>query len=205
MHADEFADIVSTAIKTALMPLAARIAALEARQALPGRDGRDGLNVKGDPGERGERGPQGEPGPVGERGPEGARGLDGVRGAMGADGLNGRDGTIDLIEPVLAEDLRTVTFRYKATGDPVHGWILRFPVLLDRGVFKAGQTYEAMDGVTWDGAFWIAQGQESATPGAGRTLWRLAVKKGADGKPGAKGADGKDGRPGRDLVHPTRE
>lgn len=233
MQADQFAEIVATAIKAAVSPLMARIVALEARSAQPGRDGRDGLTIKGDPGDRGERGPQGEQGPPGERGPqgppgvtgepgargetgaqgeqgppgergpEGAKGLDGAPGEKGADGINGRDGTLEQLKIVQSDDFRTVTLCFK-NGDPIEGGTLRFPIVIDRGAFKAGTMYAIGDGVTWARSYWIAQAATKAEPGID-TTWRLAVKHGRDGTPGPKGADGKDGRPGRDLVHPTRE
>lgn len=54
------------------------------------------------------------------------------------------------------------------------------PVVIDRGVFKEGQTYQTGDGVTWAGSYWIAQAQTVEKPGTAD--WRLAVKKGRDGK-----------------------
>src|SRR5690606_32776972 len=60
----------------------------------------------------------------------------------------------------------------------------RLPIPMDRGVWKEGQPYKAGDGVTWGGHFWIAQGDTSEKPDTGKG-WRLAVKKGRDGKDAA--------------------
>lgn len=58
----------------------------------------------------------------------------------------------------------------------------RLPVVIDRGVYKEGSVYRKGDGVTWAGSFWIAQGDANGRPDAGNDEWRLAVKKGRDGK-----------------------
>lgn len=58
--------------------------------------------------------------------------------------------------------------------------------LVDKGVFKAGDDYEAGDGVTWGGSFFIAQKDAPiGYPGeAGCDGWRLAVKRGRDSSKG---------------------
>lgn len=56
------------------------------------------------------------------------------------------------------------------------------PVVLERGVYKSDRTYERGDAVTADGSYWIAQKDApSGKPGQSPD-WRLAVKKGRDGK-----------------------
>jgi len=79
------------------------------------------------------------------------------------------------------------------------------PIVLDRGVYSDGKTYYKGNGVTWSGSFWIAQDETSGVkPGTGATAWRLAVKRGADGKQGIPGLNGKDGAAGangRDLTN----
>ncbi len=79
-----------------------------------------------------------------------------------------------------------MTFFYK-DGTPVEGGVLRFPVVLDRGVYQKGRSYEQGDGVTMGGSFWIAQAATSETPGVGPTQWRLSVKAGREGKQGPPG------------------
>lgn len=57
----------------------------------------------------------------------------------------------------------------------------RLPVPLDRGVWKSEAAYKPGDGVTWGGQFWICQAETVEKPGTDAG-WRLAVKKGRDGK-----------------------
>lgn|GEM_PF-5586328 len=52
----------------------------------------------------------------------------------------------------------------------------------DRGAFRDGQTYELGDGVSHAGSYWLAQTATTERPGEGSKDWRLAVKKGRDGK-----------------------
>ena len=47
-----------------------------------------------------------------------------------------------------------------------------------RGVWQAGRTYRAGDFVTRSGGLWHAERDTLDKPGAGRTDWVLAVKKG---------------------------
>lgn len=105
---------------------------------------------------------------------------------------------------VAHEDGRGFDLRYKDSDRTVDGGVLRFPVVLDRGVYKAETSYDTGDAVSWGGSLWIAQAPVSGVkPGEGATPWRLAVKAGRDGKPGrdgAKGDKGDTGSPGRDLT-----
>ncbi|MDT4884579.1 hypothetical protein FQZ97_1207340 [compost metagenome] len=58
---------------------------------------------------------------------------------------------------------------------------LRIPAVIDRGVFSNG-AYEKGDGTTYGGCYWIAQKDApEGVPGSSPD-WRLAVKKGRDGK-----------------------
>lgn len=50
-----------------------------------------------------------------------------------------------------------------------------------RGVFTDGTQYRTADGVTWDGSMWFAQRDTKSKPGTDDS-WKLAVKKGRDGK-----------------------
>lgn len=188
----------------------------------PGEPGPAG--AKGDPGDRGEKGEPGPVGSAGERGPEGPAGRDGrdgqagVQGPQGEKGIDGKDGQVGpagrdgsllslkelaaAMRPMLADDGRTVQWAW-SDGSLVEGWSLKFATVLDRGVYQAGKTYEAGDGTTWAGSFWIAREATDTKPGQGATPWRLAVKAGRDGRDGKDGKDGlkgADGRPGRDLT-----
>lgn len=150
-----------------------------------GKDGVDGKDGETGPqGERGEQGPQGEKGAPGARGDAGLigeKGIDGRDGRDGTDGKDGRDG-FDLeafdCQPI---DERTLELTFTGAGQ-VHRYELEFPVIIDRGVYKADETYKRGDGVTWGGSWWIAQVETAQKPDSTDSGWRLAVKKGRDGK-----------------------
>lgn len=59
---------------------------------------------------------------------------------------------------------------------------VRYPGLLDKGVFREGESYERGDGVTFAGSWWIAQVDAPETKPGTSADWRLAVKKGRDGR-----------------------
>lgn len=123
-------------------------------------------------------------------------------GIDGKDGINGKDGRdalgFDDMEVEQDEDGR-VTLRF-LRGELVREFPLCFPVFVDRGTFKEGETYERGNGVSWGGSFWIARkAGELGKPGTGDD-WRLAVKKGRDGRDGKKGDPGEKGDPGRSWV-----
>lgn len=107
-----------------------------------------------------------------------------VDGAPGADGLNGKDGAdgmgFDDFDLSVAEDGRTVIASYER-GDLQRTFELGFHVVLDRGVYRPEVQYAKGDGVTWGGSFWIAQCDTKAKPETNAD-WRLAVKRGRDGK-----------------------
>lgn len=122
-----------------------------------------------------------------------------------ADGKDGRD-ALDLedLGIEVAEDGRTITLSL-ARGDHRVERSVKLPTVIDRGVFRDGETYERNDGVTFGGSWWLAQKDAPVgKPDAGNGDWRLAVKKGRDGrdgengKPGEKGLPGAKGDPGRD-------
>lgn len=110
---------------------------------------------------------------VGKDGEPGRDGLNGAAGKDGADGVGFDD--LDLVETENGVFLRFTR------GDVVKDF--RLPIVTDRGVFKEGSTYLKGDGVTWGGSFWIAQDETTEKPDSGKG-WRLAVKKGRDGKDG---------------------
>lgn len=175
----------------------------------PGARGQAG--EKGECGERGERGEKGIDGASGERGLPGEQGIpgrDGRDGQHGRDGSNGKDGApglagkdgrdgIDGKDGLGFDDLsvefdgeRTITWRF-VRSNLVREFPIVFPYMLDRGVWKDGKYYRG-DAVTRDGSIWIAQVDTVGMPGVSSD-WRLAVKRGRDGK---AGRDGKDGQPG---------
>lgn len=83
---------------------------------------------------------------------------------------------------------RTFTFLFQRGG---HIEERRFvaPVVLDRGVYRPETDYAKGDSVTYGGSVWIAQSDTKAKPD-GSPDWRLAVKKGRDGKDGVMKAAG---------------
>lgn len=105
---EKFVTTVVEMCKAVKDELSARIAMLESRAPIHGKDGapgpagekgldgRDGVDgapgAVGPVGERGEIGPPGPAGPQGARGEVGPQGERGERGEKGADGLMGRDG-----------------------------------------------------------------------------------------------------------------
>lgn len=198
--ADATALIVKQHIIAATQPLIERIQALEARPIVE----------RGEKGEKGDRGEQGEPGRDGvgnagaliDRsgvlvltltdgttrdlgvvvGKDGVDGKDGEQGPPGVDGKDGDDGLgWDEMDEHLDDDGRTVVRTYRR-GDQVKEFRHKFAVVLDRGVFKVGETYDKGDSVTWGGSTWIAQVETAAKPDSADSGWRLAVKKGRDGK-----------------------
>lgn len=186
----------------------------DGKDGAPGRDGIDGKDgahgLDGKDGGAGIDGKDGAPGRDGIDGKEGAIGEKGDRGRDGAGlagALIGRDGQLlvtlsngDILDlgPVsgkdglgfedmteeLADDGRTIIRRY-ARDDQVKEFRHTFAVVLDRGIWKDG-AYQIGDGVTWGGHYFIAQKQTTAKPMTpeAQSDWRLAVKKGRDGKDG---------------------
>lgn len=58
----------------------------------------------------------------------------------------------------------------------------RLPIPIDRGVWKDTGAYLMGDGVTWGGSFFIAQKDDPGKPETAGCGWRMAVKRGRDGK-----------------------
>lgn len=105
-----------------------------------------------------------------------------LQGVSGKDGNDGRDGfKLEDFDVRVLEDDRTIELSFKS-GEHQHIATLKWPTMIDRGVFKEGQTYEAGDSVTWGGSLWTAQRQTDAKPDTADSGWRLAVKRGRDGK-----------------------
>ena len=109
----------------------------------------------------------------------------------GQDGKDGRDGrdAFDLDDLAMEFDgERTLTLKFERAG-VIKQSSIKIPALIDRGTFQAQSGYERGDAVTWGGALWIAQKDAPQDkPGEGDG-WRLAVKRGRDGKDGRNGID----------------
>lgn len=95
---------------------------------------------------------------------------------------DGKDGfSLKHFDATLMEDGRTVLLSFE-DDERSFKVELGFAVPLDRGVYKEDGTYAKGDGVTWGGCFWIAQvDNPEGKPDSGKG-WRMAVKKGRDGK-----------------------
>lgn len=182
-------------------------AGLNGKDGAPGLHGKDGaVGLDGKDGAPGELGPQGEKGIDGLSGRDGRDGTPGHPGATGEKGLDGRHG----VDGLNGKDgLNGLGFDdFDLTLDETRGWILRLSqgervkewelgIPFDAKVYQAGLVYPKGAGVTWDGNYWIALKQTSEQPGEGSPAWRLAVRR---GKQGREGKQGKDGSAGRDLT-----
>lgn len=95
---------------------------------------------------------------------------------------NGRDALpVESFDLQLGEDGRTVTVKMQA-GETVVEKSVKLPTVIDRGVYSGEKAYEHGDGTTYGGCFWIAQKDAPAGVPGGSADWRMAVKKGRDGK-----------------------
>lgn len=102
--------------------------------------------------------------------------------------VHGDDGFgFDDVEACLADDERSIMLVF-TKGERVREFQIEIPALVDRGVWREGAEYRKGDCVTFGGSIWIAQKHApDSRPGFGEG-WRLAVKKGRDGRDaGAKG------------------
>jgi integrin beta 3 len=176
-------------VDRSLIKIVERIAKLEAikpekgEPGEKGNDGRDGIDGKN--GERGERGEKGEQGPPGRDGRDGLQGLPGEKGKDGVNGKDGRDGFgLEDFSIETADDGRSFTLLF-ARGDEKIIRNIKTGIVLDRGVWKEA-TFEKGDCVTWGGSLWIAQRDTSNKPDTADSGWRLAVKRGRDGKDAGK-------------------
>lgn len=113
-------------------------------------------------------------------------------GKDGRDGTNGKDGLdalqLEDFDLTISDDGRTVTLSLQQ-GDRRIERSLQFPVVIDRGVYSEGSSYAKSDAVTFGGSLWIAQKDTPEGKPGLSTDWRLAVKKGRDGKDGRNGID----------------
>lgn len=88
------------------------------------------------------------------------------------------------VDIVQSADLRSFTFSFELGGE-IQKREFSLPVVLDRGVFKDGEEYLRGDGVTRGGNWWLCVvDRTKAVPADSNNDWRLAVRRGAEGKPG---------------------
>jgi hypothetical protein len=134
------------------------------------------------------------PGPAGEAGPSGPAGEKGEPGDAGGKGEPGRDGRdtadLSLLRSYIAEQVgqmfkaMTITSddggrTLQATvGEVVHE--IKTAIPLDAGVWSE-RAFAPGDAVSHGGSLFIAQTETAAKPGKSSD-WRLAVKRGNDGR-----------------------
>jgi hypothetical protein len=95
----------------------------------------------------------------------------------------GKDGETFTLDDFDIEQIDERTFKFKFTrGDACHSFEFAFPIVLDRGVWVDEKLYERGDAVSWAGSLWIAQRDAPGKPDTADGGWRLAVKRGRDGK-----------------------
>jgi integrin beta 3 len=147
--------------------LAARLAELEARQI--------------EKGDRGPAGPEGEKGKRGEKGEQGRDGRDAADLALlknwiteqAAEFVAMHLGAISITSP---DNGRTLVF---ALGDKTCE--IKTAIPIDAGVWVE-RTYDAGDAVSHGGSLWVAQQDTDTKPDTAGSHWRLAVKRGRDGR-----------------------
>jgi integrin beta 3 len=186
--ADVLDELIATAVAAAVEPLLTRIAVLEKRQPLNGRDGLPGVpGVSGRDGEKGIAGERGERGPEGPQGPEGPAGKDAplpdldeialrVASLIPApkDGTNGIDGQDGAQGPEGRQGERGPEGPQGQVGD--------------KGV-------DGKDGLGLAGAVLTKDGVLVLTLSDG-SVRELGIVKGDPGPAGRDGTNGRDGLPG---------
>ena len=191
------AGVIAEEVEKAVAPLLARISELESRKP-----------EKGEPGEKGEKGEPGERGADGKDGADGRNGNDaaGIVEALkdsgelvltlqdgrlirtgirdGEKGQDGKDGLgFEDMDACVLDDDRTIELSFRR-GEEEKAFTFKWPTMIYRGVWAEGQTYQAGDVVTWGGSAHVAETETAAKPDTKDCGWRLAVKRGRDGKNG---------------------
>lgn len=89
------------------------------------------------------------------------------------------DGVADIDVSMTGERLFSVVVR-QSSGQRTEK-TFSLPVMLYRGVFRAGETYHPGDTVTWGGSLWHCNSMTADKPGdAHASGWTLAAKRGRD-------------------------
>ena len=89
------------------------------------------------------------------------------------------DGVADIDVSMTGERLFSVVVR-QSSGQRTEK-TFSLPVMLYRGVFRAGETYHPGDTVTWGGSLWHCNSMTEDKPGeANSSAWTLAAKRGRD-------------------------
>lgn len=115
----------------------------------------------------------------------GAPGKDGKDGAPGKDGVDGF-AFDDLM--VVQQDDRSFTVKAMKGDRAKDIGTVRFPAMLQRGVYVEGKMYEPGDVVTWAGSQFHCNEATTTKPETSKA-WTLIVKRGRDGKDGRDALD----------------
>lgn len=84
---------------------------------------------------------------------------------------------------VSSTDERNFTVTVTRASGAVESKAFSIPAMIYRGVFKAGEAYQAGDTVTWGGSMWHCDQDSTDKPGEnGSKGWTLATKRGRDGR-----------------------
>lgn len=97
------------------------------------------------------------------------------------DGKDGVDGIGWDSMSVDHDGERTFTLVFDK-GDEQHTFPVKLPMVIDKGFWQDGTSAEQGDGFTFGGSYWIAQKDTDTKPEIGNADWRLAVRRGRDGK-----------------------
>lgn len=100
-------------------------------------------------------------------------------------GKDGRDGSLEQLKMAQVDD-ETVQF-LRADGTPIDGGTVKLAGFFDKGVWKPDEVYRKGYAVTYAGSVFIAQRDTSSRPETDDS-WRLAVKRGRDGRNGKDGS-----------------
>lgn len=101
---------------------------------------------------------------------------DGAKGDPGRDAL-----TLSDFDTELSADGRILTLCLE-NGEMSVRHELQLPVMIYRGGYKEGVEYVEGDTVTFGGSLWCCSAPTTDKPIEGRECWRLAARKGRDGK-----------------------
>jgi hypothetical protein len=147
----------------------------------------------------GIQGPAGATGPMGPSGPQGPQGVPGPQGPVGADGATGATGPAGAAGPTGNTGPQGLTGATGATGPtgPTGPQGVPGPSVVWRGNWSSAATYNANDGVSYNGSSYVAIATNvNHPPDTHPTEWQLIAQQGAVGPTGPQGVIGPAGPTG---------
>jgi len=147
----------------------------------------------------GIQGPAGATGPMGPSGPQGPQGVPGPQGPIGADGATGATGPAGAAGPTGNTGPQGLTGATGATGPtgPTGPQGVPGPSVVWRGNWTSAATYNANDGVSYNGNSYVAIATNvNHPPDTHPTEWQLIAQQGAVGPTGPQGPIGNTGAQG---------